>query len=622
MTIPTQPDQSLPLPTPTSPKRAFSAVRVIPLAVGILAAAVLLPVMALGYLGASDNTARLLTANRDALLDGLEQKVRDSLDGAAAQMGLVAGMIGDGRVDPADRERFSKFMYGVAQGHTSIVSTSWIERTGPIRRWNRGGAGEEAIGREVIPVIDEIWAEAQRERKPFWRGPAMSRLVGAAVIPHVQPVVRQGELAGVLVTVLTSESISRYIAGQRDGATPFVLVGRDRVLAHPSIRSAHMISDRLPGLDAVDDAALAVMWRDPRKPAQRTPGRSEVHWSWLGDGFEAQVYSYRTIRDYGGEPWLIGIHRSSQDTFRERWIIQGLFWGSGLLLLLSVLAAYLAARRAIRPAGEIAESARALERLDFDTVERPAIAGSRIAEVRDTSQALSRAASVLKRFQTYVPRTLVSQLMSLDPQASAAADREVSVLFLDLAGYTGFSDGRSAREVAAYLNGIFAEVGPLIEATGGTIDKYTGDGLMAVWGAPAPDADHARAAWRASLRILEHMTPLVAAGLVADPTTCRMRLGLHTGRVLAGDLGFKGRIDYTVVGRTVNIAQRAQAALKERMGDAPVALAITEAFRRAMGLSRDGLAALPAVKGGEPVHRVLWLTPAAVEVLERKPETA
>jgi adenylate cyclase len=611
-----------PVPPQTASRRAFSAVRVIPLAVGLLAALLLLPVMTLGYLGASDNTGRLLTANRDALLDGLEQKIHDALDGTAAQMTIVAQMIADGRIDSGDRAGFSRFMTGVAQGQTSIVSTSWLEKTGPLRRWLRDGRGEETLDRGVIPVAADIWDRAERERKPFWRGPAMSQLVGAAVIPHVQPVVRQGELVGVILTVLTSESISRYLVRQDEGVTPFILVGKDKVLAHPNIRTAHMISDRLPGLDAVDDAALAVMWRDPRLPAGVVPGRSDVHWTWLGDGYQAQVYSYRRIGDYGGEPWLIGIHRSSNDTFRERWIILGLFWGSGLLLLLAVAFAYFVSRRAIQPAGEIAGAARALERLDFDAVDRPGIAGSRVAEVRDTAHALSRAAAALKRFQTYVPRALVGQLMTMDDTASAAADREVSVLFMDLAGYSAFSEGRSARDVAAYLNGIFAEVGPLIEAAGGTIDKYTGDGLMAVWGAPVADADHARKAWGASLRILERMTPAIAANLSLDPASCRMRIGLHTGRVLAGNLGFEGRIDYTIVGRTVNVAQRSQAALKERMGDAPVGLAITEAFRKTIGLSKDGLAPLPAVTGGEPAYRLLWLTPAATEALERKPALA
>jgi adenylate cyclase len=595
-------------------KRTFSAVRLIPIVVGLLVAIVLLPVMTFGYLGARDNTARLLTANRDALLDGLEQKIRDTLDNTAAQMAIVAGMIEDGRINPDDEENFSRFMLGVAQGQTSVVSTSFLGQTGPLRRWLKDGSGVQIVDRSTLTFVGPVWSEAMRTEKAHWRQPALSQLVGAAIIPHIQPVKRQGEVIGLIITVLTSESVSRYIARLEDGVTPFVLVGLDRVLAHPNIKRSNMISDQLLGLADVEDPALAVIWDRPRRPAQNLPGRSQIHWSWLGNSWNAQVYSYRQISNYGGDPWLIGFHRSSLDSFRERWVIQGLFWGSSLMLVIAVAFAFVLGRRAIRPAGEIAAAARALERLDFDAVDRPAIAGSRVAEVRDTANALSRASVALKRFQTYVPRALVQQLMTMEAEATAASDRVVTVMFMDLAGYTAFAEGRSASEVSAYLNGIFAEVGPLIEATGGTIDKYTGDGLMAVWGAPVADARHAQAAWTASLRILEHMTPWVAAMRKADPAACRIRLGLHTGRVLAGDLGFAGRIDYTVVGRTVNTAQRTQAALKDRMGDAPVGLAITEAFRVAIGASTEGLAPLPAVKGGEAAHRVVWLTPSSEEL--------
>jgi adenylate cyclase len=582
-------------------KRAYSATRMAPLAVGLLMALALLPVMAIGYIGARDNTARLLTQNRDSLLDGLEQQLRNSLDGTAEQMAIVAKMISDGDANPDDNAGFSQFMRGAAQGQSSLVSIGWLEATGSFRRWVKGGTVEEVNDRTAVRNVDGLWQRMDTYRKPAWANPTISRLLGEAIIPHLQPVVRNGKLYGVLITILTSESVVRLFDRMEDDLTPFVLVGRDRVLVHRNVKMGKLperllAEDRLPHLDEVSDPALAVMWNDPREPSQNVPGRSLVHWAWLGDDYQAQVYSYRSILGYGTEPWLVGFHRSSSATFRERWVIQGLFYGSGLMLFLSIGMAYLLSRRAVRPAGEIAVAARALERLDFDAVTRPSIAGSRVAEVRDISQALTRAGTALKRFQTYVPRALVSQLMVMDETASSATDREVTVMFMDLSNYTNFADGRSAREVASYLNGIFAEMGPLIEATGGTIDKYTGDGLMAVWGAPVTDPDHVRAAWGAAISILERLTPLIAARLRQDSTSCRVRLGIHTGRVLAGNLGFEGRIDYTIVGR-----------LKGHAGDAPVALAITEAVRKALGVPLGELIRLPEIRGGEAAYRVTQL---------------
>lgn len=602
---------------PRPARRAYSAVRIIPLAVGLMMALALLPVIILGYTGAAGNTGRLLTQNRDLVLDGLEQQLRSTLDGAAARMAVVGRMIVAGDIDPADRAGFSRFMAGVTQGDGSIVSVAWLEETGPVRRWVRDSVGEESHGREVIREVEAVWRKAVLVRQAHWNNPVISRMLGEAVIPHVQPVERDGRLLGVIVTVLTSQSITPLFDRMESDITPFVLVGRDRVLVHRNIRmNVTAMEDRLPRLDEVDDPILAAIWRDQRRPSQDVPGRSLVHWGWIGDGYSAQVFSYRSLEGYGTEPWLVGFHQSSLASFRERWVIQGLLWGSLALFLVAVAAAYLLAGRVVRPAGDIAEAARAMERLDFEQALKPASSASRVAEVRDISQALARTASALMRFETYMPKALVRQLLAMDAAAGEATDRDVTVLFMDLAGYTAYSDGRSAREVATYLNGVFAAVGPIVEAGGGTIDKYTGDGLMAVWGVPVADADHVRRALATALTILERLTPIIAGQAAKDPATCRMRIGLHTGRVLAGDLGFAGRTDYTIVGRTVNIAQRCQAALKDRMGDAPVALAITEAVRAAAGLPMDGLAPIPPARD-EPAYRVLWLSPAADAVLRR-----
>jgi adenylate cyclase len=593
------------MPSPNDAGRAISATRFLPLMVGLLLALTLLPIMAAGYFGARDNTSRLLRLNQDAILDGIEQKLRDALDGVATQMALAARAIADGRADPANREMFSVFMRGVATGQASVVAVSYLEQGGPMRRWPRATLIEDELERDLITDVEAIWPRAQ-SGTPFWGAPFVSAVLKKGIVPHLQPVVRQGKVIGVIVTAVTWDALADYVGTMEQSTTPFVLVGLDRVIVHPNIAQVMTPTGTLPKLGDVGDNHLARIWTDQQRPAFGTQApRSQTHWSWTGEGrLQARQYSYRTIEGYGTDHWIVGFHQDSRATMRERWIVQSLLYGSGLLLLIGTLASWGLARRAVQPAAEIAEAARALERLDFDAVARPALVGSRLKEVRDTSGALIRAAHALKRFQTYVPRTLVGQLMEMGGDATAASDREVTVLFMDLAGYSGFSEGRSATEVAAYLNRIFARVGPIIERHGGSIDKYTGDGLMAVWGAPSPVTAHAQKAIAAASEIVEALSGTVLADLAADPRSCRIRLGLHTGRVLAGDLGFAGRTDYTVVGKTVNIAQRAQAALKSVADKLPVELAMTEATRLAAGLPGEGLERLPDTPGGETVYRL------------------
>jgi adenylate cyclase len=578
--------------------------RLLPLGLGLLMLLALLPVMAAGFLGARDNTTRLLRASSDAVLDGLEDQLKATLDPVASQMAIVARYVGAGRIDPNDRENFRRFMLGVVTGRGNVVSIGYLEAEGSFRRWSRDQADEIIEPRANAPFADEIWTSAQIGEGPVWNRPFVSRITRSPVLLHRQPVLREGKLLGVLMTALTSEAISDFVMNMNTGITPFVLVGRDTVIVHPDIRSAMTSGFDLPAIGAVGDPALAAIWADPRKPALQDPAaRSVTHWTWVGGGYTAFVYHYREISGYGPYPWIVGFHQNSLATFRERWIVQALFYGSGLVLMIVMALAWYMGRLMARPAEAIANAARQLEELRFDEVRKPELEASQITEVRDTAHALGRAAHVLSRFQTYVPRVLIQQLMTLGDDRAVAVDRDVTILFMDLAGYTAFSEGRSAEDVARYLNGIFARIGPIIEAGGGTIDKYTGDGLLAVWGAPTPDSAHAARAWQAAWKIRDAMTVVLCEMLKSDSRSCRMRIGLHSGRVLAGDLGFAGRMDYTVVGRTVNLAQRTQAALKADMGDEVVALGLSETTRQRLGLDVAGLVKLGDMPSGETLYR-------------------
>jgi adenylate cyclase len=591
---------------PPKERRTFSLVKIAPFVVGLLLAITILPIVGTGYWAARENTGRLLRSQQDAVLDGLELQLRGALDGIATQMSLVGRLISAGVVDPSDRRPFSRFMIGVVTGQSSAMGVGFLEASGPFRIWSRDTSQETATERDQVVDLDVIWNRAKETQYGFWNRPFYNKRLGRGIIPHIQPVYRNGQFLGILVTAVTWEAVSEYINTLQKDIVPFVLVGRDRVIVHPNIGAAMLNTGDLPMLGDVQDQALAEMWRDPRSstlPGQEQ-ARSTTHWSFVGGTSLSHQYHYRTISAYGPLPWTIGFHQNTSNTLRERSILEGLFYLSIFLLLLASGLAYLFIRRAVGPAQSVAESARALERLDFANVPRTDLDNSRFREVRDTSHALERAAGALARFQTYVPRALVSQLMAMGASQSTASDREVSILFMDLSGYTAFSEGRSAVEVAHYLNGIFARIGPIIETHGGTIDKYTGDGLLAVWGAPVAEPEHARRAWEAACDIVHAMTPFMAADLAADPRRCRMRLGLHSGRVLAGDIGFPGRTDYTVVGRTVNIAQRTQAALKGHMRHDVVALAISQSALDAIGDISPSLERLANGPGEETLYRI------------------
>jgi adenylate cyclase len=140
----------------------------------------------------------------------------------------------------------------------------------------------------------------------------------------------------------------------------------------------------------------------------------------------------------------------------------------------------------------------------------------------------------------------------------------VTVAFVDIRGFTTFADRATAREAVDYLNGFFARAVPVVTRHGGSVNKFLGDGLLAVFGAPAPLRDHADRALAASAEIIE-----------AVDGHCSIGIGVNSGLVLVGTIGGGGMTELGVVGDPVNVAARVQDATRD-LGEP---LLLTEASR-------------------------------------------
>jgi class 3 adenylate cyclase len=152
----------------------------------------------------------------------------------------------------------------------------------------------------------------------------------------------------------------------------------------------------------------------------------------------------------------------------------------------------------------------------------------------------------------------------------AGEEVEVSILFTDVRGFTAYSERAGAREVVATLNDLYGSIVPVIRKHGGHANKFIGDGLLAVFGAPERHDDHARRAAAAALEIAE---------LVRErEDRLAVGVGVNTGTVMAGTIGGGGRLDFTVIGDTVNTAARVESATRQTGDD----VLITEATLSAL----------------------------------------
>ena len=174
-----------------------------------------------------------------------------------------------------------------------------------------------------------------------------------------------------------------------------------------------------------------------------------------------------------------------------------------------------------------------------------------------------RARQVHAMFSQYVPPEVVARLVERPELLRLGGElREVTLLFTDLANFTTLSEQLSAEHTVEVLTGYFNAMTPIVHASGGTVDKFIGDAVMAFWGAPLPDAQHAEHAVRAAIAMQQAMEPLVAGLRARGLPGIHMRIGIHTGSVVVGNVGSEQRFAYTAIGDAVNLAARLEGANK------------------------------------------------------------
>lgn len=225
------------------------------------------------------------------------------------------------------------------------------------------------------------------------------------------------------------------------------------------------------------------------------------------------------------------------------------------------------------------------------------IAGVGLAYLEERTKRL-RTSQMFKRF---LDPNVVSDLIErgeFDHRNTAQA-REISVLFSDIRGFTSLSEVSTPEDVVALLNAYFSRQVDVIFAHSGTLDKFIGDAIMAFWGAPLEQPDHAVRAVNAALDMsvaLETMRGQMD-GLAS---TLEIGIGIHTGRAVVGFIGSSDRLDYTVIGDTVNLASRVEGLTK---GIARVL--VTQTTRDAAGDAFDWRdVGLYSVKGREEQVRL------------------
>ncbi|MFP4009201.1 MAG: adenylate/guanylate cyclase domain-containing protein, partial [Spirulinaceae cyanobacterium] len=173
------------------------------------------------------------------------------------------------------------------------------------------------------------------------------------------------------------------------------------------------------------------------------------------------------------------------------------------------------------------------------------------------TQKLQGEAKIRQQLERYHSPSVVQQLMAvgaLENGRIKPVEADMSIIFADLVGFSEMSERMTPSGISELLNRFFEEMLQSVFAAGGTLDKFIGDCIMAFFGAPEPQMDHADRAVRAAMGMLDRLDRLNANKVWPEPL--QLRIAINSGRAVVGDVGSTQRVDYTVLGGTVNVAAR------------------------------------------------------------------
>jgi adenylate cyclase len=286
--------------------------------------------------------------------------------------------------------------------------------------------------------------------------------------------------------------------------------------------------------------------------------------------------------------------------FPVLWVVIGVFLtlGFGAPITLGAIVS-----PSMRPIRDLAEATERVGSGDYSqrlSVVQDDDLGALAASFNRMQAGLAERQRLQAAFGTYVDPVLAARLLEQGDDVFSGDRREVTVMFVDVRDFTPFAEANTAEDTVARLNALFEIVVPAVVDAGGHVNKFLGDGALAVFGAPNDLADHADAAVNAA--VLIHR--LVAERFGQE---LRIGIGINTGVVIAGTIGGAGKLEFTLIGDTVNVAARVEQ-LTKTTGDA---ILITQQCVDALvsaplGLTNRGTHAL---KGKSAATQVFGLDP-------------
>ncbi|MGO8912542.1 MAG: adenylate/guanylate cyclase domain-containing protein [Bradyrhizobium sp.] len=379
---------------------------------------------------------------------------------------------------------------------------------------------------------------------------------------------RGGVIAGDLLLDVTQELLKREQL--TPSAVAFLFDDDDRILAHPKMTEmmGREVTGSMPHLRETDMAGVLKAIR-----AWRADGVSEQFFQ----DTAGRVYAaaFQSIPNSGPANLRIAVVAPVDEFFgrilseRGRLFAVTLGFVAAMVPIVFFIGSLLS--KSLRA---LAEETDRIQRFEPSTA--PPV-HSMIREIDDLGHSLSTMRTVTETFSRFVPRRLVERLIETGtPLQLGGTRREVTLMFSDIVNFTEITEKADPALVMKYTSRYFAAMSREIMSHSGTVDKFIGDAIMAIWNAPADDPNHAANACAAALAFQRANAGLNAEFEKEGWRTYQTRIGLHTGEAVVGNIGSEDRMNYTVLGATVNLAARLEG-LNRNYG---TSILVSEALRQ------------------------------------------
>jgi class 3 adenylate cyclase len=242
----------------------------------------------------------------------------------------------------------------------------------------------------------------------------------------------------------------------------------------------------------------------------------------------------------------------------------------GVAILLALIAAFIVARQVTRPIQELSQFAEDLaarrwdKRVTLHTLDEFGVLGdvmsNAAADLQASERRIRREEAIRGDLGRYLPAEIVDKVVKREQDMKLGGSRrEISVLFADVVAFTPLTDQLGAEQIVGLLNELFTVLTDVVFRHGGTIDKFIGDCVMAVWGAATPSDDHADRALAAAEDMLRFVEVGNESWLAKYGVSIELAIGVNSGAAIVGNIGSESRMEFTAIGDTVNVAARLEA---------------------------------------------------------------